>query len=840
MRLLAPLIGIALLASSWLLGLPYYHGARPAAWAVVVLLGTACFLPAASREASKREGILVAALLVPPAAILSWPQMSGPLWLLAGFALAAAGPRRRWLKRLSGALRSAGVVMLAQSAAVVGYEWFTAHSHDLPWPVAGLVAAVGRLFGVEVAAGGGALHIATMRQNLPLAASWGLAVDLVSVCLLAGGAAWALAGLLGLRPGAARGRAAYLRWAAAAAAVLAWLPVRAAVLLAIMRYMVLRTRYDEPMAIYEWLWSPWVHALALVPAVALVLIIAPRAQSGSDGPRAPARGGATAPRWTLPAAAGLWAIGAWALLFGAYADPIGARKEGRVLVDEHHSQWERTDRPFDNQWYGHESTYTYYCIYDYLSRFYRMGRLEREIDDEALGACDVLVLKIPTSRYTSPEVLAIERFVERGGGLLLIGEHTNFRGSGVHLNDVARRFGFRFEYDYCYGIDELFSQHYVKPLSAHPVLAYLSEVTLAGSCSIRPRIGSGRAVMRATGLKNHPPDYHASNFIGATDDRAEMRSGAFIQMWATRHGAGRVVAFTDSTIFSNFSTFEPGKSELMMGMVEWLNRTGGGWGGTVSFVLGALLLAGGAFLGRRLAERTVLLASLLAGGSVGIGHASRANESMPYPPRARPFVRVNVDRTVSRVPLSKSGFIGGKRDGFGIFEQWILRLGYFTSRREGEEVFDGRAALVLYPSAAPGRSYLERMEAFVADGGVLVVVDAPENEESTADELLAPFGLRLDERVLPGGTLEVPAGWRTVPVKSARPVGGGEPWIRLDGQPVCVRHAHGKGRVVVVGFGERFTDLRMGVTAHTVPSQDLKDVFELQFAILRGAIEGVP
>ena len=51
-----------------------------------------------------------------------------------------------------------------------------------------------------------------------------------------------------------------------------------------------------------------------------------------------------------------------------------------------------------------------------------------------------------------------------------------------------------------------------------------------------------------------------------------MRYGAFNQLWATRHGSGRVLAWTDSTIFSNFSAFEPGKTELMLGMLEWLNR----------------------------------------------------------------------------------------------------------------------------------------------------------------------------------------------------------------------------------------------------------------------------
>ena len=59
---------------------------------------------------------------------------------------------------------------------------------------------------------------------------------------------------------------------------------------------------------------------------------------------------------------------------------------------------------------------------------YEMSRLleNDKIDDETLAKCDVLVIKTPTQRYSPAEVDAVVRFVERGGGLLLIGDHTNF------------------------------------------------------------------------------------------------------------------------------------------------------------------------------------------------------------------------------------------------------------------------------------------------------------------------------------------------------------------------------------------------------------------------------
>ena len=89
-----------------------------------------------------------------------------------------------------------------------------------------------------------------------------------------------------------------------------------------------------------------------------------------------------------------------------------------------------------------------------------MSRLNNPISDAALENCDVLMVKVPTSRYDPNEIATIERFVESGGGLMLVGEHTDVFNTGVHLNDIARIFGFSFRYDCLFDIDTIFTQLY--------------------------------------------------------------------------------------------------------------------------------------------------------------------------------------------------------------------------------------------------------------------------------------------------------------------------------------------------------------------------------------------
>jgi hypothetical protein len=617
-----------------------------------------------------------------------------------------------------------------------------------------------------------------------------------------------------------------------------WLPVRAALLLAIFMHRVLRTEYDAPLVLMDQFWSPWVHlALLAGPVLLAVRFVRLSPRVPTDSVPAPS---AAWHRRAAPVAMTL--AGTLFLALGLLWDPCGPRQQGRILFDEHRSTWERTDRPYDTKWYGQESGYNYACIYDYLSRFYEVGRLATPIDAKALDGCSVLVVKTPTARYNPDEIAAIEQFVTKGGGLLLVGEHTNVFNTGVFLNDIADRFGFRFRYDCLFGIDTVFRQLYHHPLVPHPILQNMPPLDFAVSCSIAPRAGIGRAVIRSTGLRSLPADYHASNFYPQVEDRADARYGAFIQLWTVRRGAGRVAAFTDSTIFSNFSTFEPGKAELMLGILEWLNHRNDRPDVRLLILGLSVLLLGGSLVMLRKwpgVSWLLLTGAVLCGGSVGIT-AVRAIHRSANPPLqpARPFTHVVVDRTVCDAPLSTSGFIAGEPNGFGIFERWILRLGWFTSRRQGRDAFAGDLLVFLHPNKPVSRDFRMALRDYVAGGGKVLILDAPLNTQSTANMLLYPFGLSVEHGTEVKGTMTTPEGWPAVPVDSACEVKGGTPLVRITGTPVVATVKHGAGTVTVIGFGSRFADRQMGVTGDVIPDASLREVFELEFSLLRSLLPG--
>ena len=850
-------VGLALLAGSWLLGLGYYQPADLPAWAVVVVLGTLLLAGRPARLPGGREIGLSLAMLAVAAWFMPWPFRAAPLLIGVGLGLWLVPIPRRWPGPLGWGAVTAGVVLLGQSLAMLAYAGHTARSHELPRPLPAAMGAIARLLGVDAAADAGAVAMHSMRQVHRLAATWELLLDPATFCFFVGGLV-----LLGLAVGSRLPRGerwtAWIRLVRAlAAVVVVWLPMRAALLIALYLHRAMTASMGSPLTVMDQFLSPCVHLGMLCGPVLLAwgfVRLPPGGPIETVDPDAPAHADPRQPRHSLPA---------WALVFAAVAvltflfqwDPVGAPKPGRIMVVERHSTWEPTTKPYSTIWYGELASYNYGAIYDYCSRFFQMSQLLQEevINNQTLSRCDVLVIKTPTESYLPGEVEAIRRFVDRGGGLLLVGDHTNVFLTSTYLNQVARPLGFKFRHDLLFRIGSPYVEPHDPLAVPHPILQHLPAMHLAGSCSVDPGRSLGRAVMRTTGMWSLPPDYHSENFFPEAEYRPNMRYGAFIQLWAARYGKGRVLAFTDSTIFSNFSTFEPGKAELMLGMLQWLNRRSVFDTRAARLLLSVPLLlvavaslVVGVFLARRREGAWLsLLVAGLFGWTVGAMAVAGVHRwAMPMPKAVRPMERVMIDRTVSEVPLCRGGFIQDEQGrGYGLLEQWIPRLGYFIARRSGQQAFSGDALVVICPTKSVTRQFRQRLVDYVARGGKVLVVDALGSVGSTANSLLWPFGMTVNHAAAPQGKLALADGWPGVELEGACQITGGEPFMWVDGTPVAARTPpgkYGKGSVTAIGFGTLFDDESMGGHWMQVPDAPTFLRYQVLFAVIRGVVEDQP
>src|SRR5258706_11267366 len=232
-------IAIALLSASWLWGIYYYQ--EPSLWVWGVSIGAAVLLLGGippPRLPSRIESAACLALALPVVLIAPGVYRAIPLLIIIGMTIQALPRVVAWLKRLGAGALVAGVILLAQALAMYAYEALTARSHDLPRPFAAKLAALARLIGVDAGSSNNNVNLFTMRRIHPVGATWELLLDPVTVCFFVGGLM-----LILLTPPTRPLRAT----ASLLFVVLAWLPLRVALMLGIYLHRALMTDYDAPM-----------------------------------------------------------------------------------------------------------------------------------------------------------------------------------------------------------------------------------------------------------------------------------------------------------------------------------------------------------------------------------------------------------------------------------------------------------------------------------------------------------------------------------------------------------------------------------------------------------------
>jgi hypothetical protein len=486
---------------------------------------------------------------------------------------------------------------------------------------------------------------------------------------------------------------------------------------------------------------------------------------------------------TIPVLAGL------SLAFACWFNDPGYPKQGRVLIDETHANWEWTQEPFDTTAFGIRAEYNYYCLRDYLAHFHEVRTETREISCAMLDTVDVLIIKTATAPYTDSEIEVMARFVERGGGLLLIGDHTNLFGMSSYLNPIAVRFGMRFRLDDTFDLSTGGLSTYERPAFwFHPAIRNLKRFQFLTSCTIEGDL-SMEPVMVGYGLGSEEADYGHRNFFGNIRYDLVDRFGLFVQAGARRYGKGRVLLFTDSTCFSNFCMFSPGKPELILGFVDYLNRRGARYphARLASLILSGALAGFSFGAARRMGRDSPGFGEIgiivLAMFSLGTFATARAS-ALAYGP-----IREQVSLPTVLFDTKHSGasfftYLGMppdlRRQQFEEFYMCAQRVGLYPMAGSVADVrrYKPHAFVIVNPDRPFSRGEISRLAEYVSSGGKILLLDSVVNSGSTANQVLSSFGMRL---ALAPETAR--------PVGQNHPAGATKQTTRRDG----VREARGTG-----------------------------------------------
>ena len=635
------------------------------------------------------------------------------------------------------------------------------------------------------------------------------------------------------------------------ATVSAAVGLAATALIGLTRYVVLQAIYAEHdeilagvtgLAALDHFRSPWITGLFLV----LAGFAADRAVRWlvADQEKEPVPAGAQSKVWaTLGAGA---ALGGMAMLFGlaaAFAPP-GAEKAGRILIDDRFCGiWEPTTRQLDTQWYGDFPTYSFTSLAEWLGKWYSVeANTTRPYDDELLAGYDVLILKTPEDPIPDAEIDAIDRFVRRGGGLLLVGDHTNLLGMGTHLNALSARYGIRFRYDSVSdGVTGGFVDYIGPLIGRHVGALHVNMLEFMTSCSLEIS-GAAETVLAADDCRREPHDYAGSSFFGRRGAHPEMEHGRTVLAAVACVGRGRIAAFTDSTVWSSFAVFSHDREKLAMDLVRLLNRASSPY----TLPIRGLAVAAGliaVWLLLRIVRSGLALRAILL-GLIGLWSGLAISEGLhrwvyAWPEPNDPISEVTflwqggtcvfppVLGTPDSVPVDRS---------FDTLLVAVQRLGLVprVAYTYDEDLLrpETRAMVVIAPVNVPPERTLARLKEFVRRGGCLIVLDDSRiGTRGSAKDFLWLFGASITYHVDQDGP-----GDRRLHVH----LGGGMEPVRVPAEDAFVaRKLFEQGQVVYLFDAADFSRQGLG-HCFARPWKTARARYETIFGIFRDLLRIAP
>ena len=443
------------------------------------------------------------------------------------------------------------------------------------------------------------------------------------------------------------------------------------------------------------------------------------------------------------------------------------------------------------------------------------------IEPADLERTQILVLINSPKVWDEHERRVIYDFVERGGSLLVLGDHTDVFGLMRGFNGLLEPLGIKFRFDSAYKARETWRGCQAAAADAvcwgwddeNPGVAVGASLELSGSA--RPllvgRYGFSDAGVRENVVGSYLGNYH--------HDPGEPLGDVVLVATAT-YGRGRVVVWGDTSAFQGVSSYYP---RVVGPILAWLSRPAAWTERPVVRAAAALgLLAAIAWLwlvrgGAR--ESAVIAVGLLVGMIVPYGLGLSHREAR---------VTIADDMVLfDQSHLPATGHYNAKVNPVGPLYTNLLRSGFRVSEMEDwDRAAIARARGIAF--IAPHRSFsaAEVKDLMGAEErGAVVILAAGQPDSGGASRLIEAHGFKLLPRPLGTVTSADPGASRVEreshprfldawPIEAAD---GGNP-VELPGVDVIYRHGRdvvalfrrvGEGGLLLIADTRFFSDMNV-------------------------------
>jgi uncharacterized protein DUF4350 len=439
------------------------------------------------------------------------------------------------------------------------------------------------------------------------------------------------------------------------------------------------------------------------------------------------------------------------------------------------------------------------------------AKITPELNRATLQDTDILMMMNVDAALTTNEILSIHEFVNAGGALLLLGDHTQMSADGKNwLNEILKPSKIRYKFD---SADFFIGgwQHSIH-FMRHPVTLGMDDIynpfgiVVGASLSVEyPAIPLviGRYGYSDPGEKSKGGN---NGYLGNLDYDPSEELGDVVLVAAQDFGKGKIMVFGDTSSFANPLLFNT--HEFANNVLTWLRQSETSVLSKWWTLLGMLLFS-------------VALLILLIGDLCMLKIIAAASALLIFSCISNKIMLSGQ----SIIPTGNVAYIDNSHFENFEYEGWndpgntgliynVMRAGYNTfsmNRFSADQLNFADLFIIANPTKTFSSKEISDIRNFVENGGNLFISAGWEERECLVD-LLAVFDITIENQPL-GGTDKASItilenkvyatfieAW---PVKCSSEHKVIVSWL---GQPVIITRSFGKGNVCVVGDAQFLTN----------------------------------
>ena len=235
-----------------------------------------------------------------------------------------------------------------------------------------------------------------------------------------------------------------------------------------------------------------------------------------------------------------------------------------------------------------------------------------QLTSEIFMDVDVFVVTNLNVSFSEFEKKVVWDFVDSGGSLLVLGDHTNVGEIMDPLNDFLQPSGFQFGFDSALPLDSVFAWITCYQFPAHPVnyqLKDYSEIQISVGASLDIPWNAGPLIVGRYGFADQ--GNWSNNEIAYLGDYTYNKGeqiGDIILAAYGYYGSGKVVVFGDTSSFQNSAL--PNSFEYLSALFSWLENPYNATLEIGRMIAGILILVGSLVLWKMKKDNNMFFAPL--------------------------------------------------------------------------------------------------------------------------------------------------------------------------------------------------------------------------------------